>query len=398
MISMTTYWQQFKECIDNLQMSTHDIDCTRQISTAQNLIAIGLTIEKLGLLEIQQVSDQLHEKAKLFQNEIFYTTNNHEYTFYLPKITNAQSFIFAIIYYQHLLNYQNVSYQGSINWFRQKVIDAMNQKKITTAIQAQALLQEIRQYYQKQNLNVDELLFLKKEEESISEYTSRLVKTFNCPVEQPQNETKVHLPPLDEITTLKKSLEFLNQKLNQLKIKADLIDQKLSVFKQAKRDYLQLTNEWKNKWFITKAFYWFLSLFIEVPEINNLKAAHAHLIHTKNDLNQELKNRSPKVYCAKLQKQLRKLECEQVKIKSEITLKNEIQQKKHTPTLTLLSHKELEKSVESKSEIKEGDDSSYLETSSNNDYYGFFKKNLPSRYTLQAIAVGAAAIAIQNLL
>ncbi|WP_241969434.1 hypothetical protein [Legionella sainthelensi] len=41
--------------------------------------------------------------------------------------------------------------------------------------------------------------------------------------------------------------------------------------------------------------------------------------------------------------------------------------------------------------------SSYLETSSNNEYYGFFKNNLPSRYTLQAVAVGVAAIAIQNL-
>ncbi|WP_242604026.1 hypothetical protein [Legionella santicrucis] len=396
---MTIYWQQFKECIDSLQMSTQDMEYSRQISTAKDLIETGLIIEKLGLLEIQQVSEQLHEKAKLFQNEICFRASNHEYTFYLPKITNTQSFIFAIIYYQHLLNYQNVSYQGTINWFRKNVIDGINQKKITTTIQAQALLQEIRQYCQKQNLNVDELLFLKKEDESINEYTSRLTKTFDCQVEQPKIETKVHLPPLplDEITTLEKSLELLNHKWDQLKIKADLIDQKLSVFKQAKRDYFQLNNEWKNKWFFTKAFYWFISFFIEVSEIKNLKTAHGHLTQTKNDLKQELQNNTSKSYCAKLQKQLRKLEHEQTKLKSEIALKKEIQpQKAHTPKLELLTHKELERSIASVS--KEKEPSPYLETSSNNDYYGFFKKNLPSRYTLQAVAVGVAAIAIQNLL
>lgn len=395
---MTAYWQQFKECIDSLQMSTQDIEYSRQIVTAKNLIEIGLIIEKLGLLEIQQVSERLHEKAKLFQNEVCYTTDNHEHTFYLPKIANTQSFIFAIIYYQHLLNYQNVSYQGTINWFRQKVIDGINQKKITTAIQAQALFQEIRQYCQKQNLTVDELLFLKKEDESINEYTSRLIKTFDCEVEQPRIETKAHLPPLDEITTLEKSLELLHHKWNQLKIKADLIDQKLSVFKHAKRDYFQLNQEWKNKWFFTKAFYWFASLFIEVSAIKNLKAAHEHLTQTKNDLQQELQNNTSKSYFAKLQKQLRKLEHEQTKLKSEIALKKEIQhQKEHAPKLELLPHKELEKNIV-KSLPKEREASPYLETSSNNDYYGFFKKNLPSRYTVQAVAVGVAAIAIQNLL
>ncbi|QEY52243.1 hypothetical protein [Legionella longbeachae] len=398
MISMTAYWQQFKECIESLQMSTEDIEYARQMSTAKNLIETGLIIEKLGLLEIQQVSEQLHEKAKLFQNEICYTTDNHEHRFYLPKITNTQSFIFAIIYYQHLLNYQNVSYQGTINWFRPKVIDGINQKKITTAIQAQALLQEIRQYCQKISLNVDELLFLKKEEESIIEYTSRLIKTFGCQVKSPKTERKAHLPPLDDITTLEKSLEKLNHKWNQLKIKADLIDQKLSAFKHAKQDYFQLNKEWKNKWFFTKAFYWFISLFIEVSEIKNLKAAHEHLTQTQNDLKQELQNHTSKSYCSKLQKQLRKLEHEQTCLKGEITLKKEIQrQKEHKPKFELLTDKKLEKDIVVTSDFKENE-SSYFETSSSNDYYGFFKNNLPSRYTLQAVAVGVAAIAIQNLL
>ncbi|KTD60588.1 hypothetical protein Lsai_0046 [Legionella sainthelensi] len=399
MISMTTYWQQFKECIENLQVSTQDIEYSRQISTAKNLIETGLIIEKLGLLEIQQVSEQLHEKAKFFQNEICYTTNNHEHTFYLPKITSPQSFIFALIYYQHLLNYQNVSYQGTINWFRSKVIDGINQKKITTAIQAQALLQEIRQYYLKQNLNVDESLFLKQEEESIIEYTSRLIKTFDCQAEPPKNEIKVQLPPRDEITTLEKSLELLNHKWNQLKIKADLIDQKLSAFKQAKQDYFQLNKEWKNKWFFTKAFYWLMSIFIEVSEIKNLKTAHKHLTQTQNDLKQELQNNTSKSYCTKLQRQLRKLEHEQSNLKSEIALKKEIQQQKEqTQKFKLLTDAKIEKNIGFQSVSKKREVSSYLETSSNNDYYGFFKNNLPSRYTLQAVAVGVAAIAIQNLL
>lgn len=83
MISMTTYWQQFKECIENLQISTQDIEYSRQISTAKNLIETGLIIEKLGLLEIQQVSEQLNEKAKFFKMK-----------FAIPRITTNIHFIY----------------------------------------------------------------------------------------------------------------------------------------------------------------------------------------------------------------------------------------------------------------------------------------------------------------
>lgn len=397
MISMTAYWQQFKEGVDNLSISTQDIEYSRQIATAHSLTETGLTIEKLGLLEIQQISEQLYEKAKLFQNAVSYTTDNHEHTFYLPKIVNAESFIFAIIYYQHLVNYQNVSYQGSINWFRQKVIDGINQKKITTEIQAQALLQEIRQYYQKHNLNVNEALFLKTEHESITEYTSRIVKAFSSPVEHSKEEKKSPIEPPDELSALEKTLELSNHKWKQLKSKVDSIDEKFSVFKQAKRDYFVLFNEWKNKWFLTKAVYWFISLFIEVPEIKNLRTTREHLIQTKHELNQELMGNTPKSYCAKLQKQLRKLELEQVEIKKELVLKKEKQQK--DPMLLTLEHSALKsRGVEADLIALKKNDSSYLQTSSNNDYYAFFKRNLPSRYTLQAVAVAAAAVAIQNLL
>lgn len=115
-------------------------------------------------------------------------------------------------------------------------------------------------------------------------------------------------------------------------------------------------------------------------------------------MKQELQNHTSKSYCSKLQKQLRKLEHEQTCLKGEITLKKEIQrQKEHKPKFELLTDKKLEKDIVATSDFKENE-SSYFETSSSNDYYGFFKNNLPSRYTLQAVAVGVAAIAIQNLL
>ncbi|HFD2240037.1 TPA: hypothetical protein ACF2PS_002991, partial [Legionella pneumophila] len=99
MISITTYWQQFKDCIDQLRSSVDSKEYSNYIAIANLMIEIGLTIEQLGITQIQQVGDQLHEKAKLFGYRVPFDTPEKKYQFCLPKITNNETLIFAIVYY-----------------------------------------------------------------------------------------------------------------------------------------------------------------------------------------------------------------------------------------------------------------------------------------------------------
>lgn len=133
MISITKYWETFKDCVDNLPISGENQEYSRQLATANKLIEIGVGIEQLGLTEIKQVVNQLQEKAKLFEYRVSFNAPKQNYTFYLPKITNSESLIFAIIYYQHLHNYHNVNYEGSIIWpLSNLVISGVNEKNYHT--------------------------------------------------------------------------------------------------------------------------------------------------------------------------------------------------------------------------------------------------------------------------
>ncbi|MBL7481286.1 hypothetical protein [Legionella bononiensis] len=207
MISMTTYWQQYKDCIDSLPAdSTGNEEYSRQIATANKLIAIGLTIEKLGITEIKQVVNSLHTIAKDFNHQVVYKAPDKEYKFSLPKITNPKSLIFAILYFQHLSNYAEVSYQGSINFFMKGfVTSAVNDKKKPTANQANAMLVEIKNYCQSQNIELDETQLLNKNKEAANDYVSRLVSTF-LSVKPEQMDLKSSDEPVEAIE-IQKSIE-----------------------------------------------------------------------------------------------------------------------------------------------------------------------------------------------
>lgn len=85
MISITTYWQQFKDCIDQLRSSVSNKEFSNQIAVADLMIEIGLTIEQLGITQIQQVGDRLHEKAKLFGYRVPFVTPEKNMNFVYPK-------------------------------------------------------------------------------------------------------------------------------------------------------------------------------------------------------------------------------------------------------------------------------------------------------------------------
>lgn len=386
MISMTAYWQQFQEYMDSLKTWVKDEECLRQIEVAERLIATGLTIEKLGITEIKEVANQLHELSKLFRYEVIYPKDGG-HQFYLPQINNRESLIFAILYYQHLNHYEQVQYQGSINWFRQKVIDGINEKKITTKIQAEALLLEIREYCQKQNISVNESLFVKNTEEPVKDYTSKILKLLAPRIDPPKNEKKAENQS-DELTTLKHFLNKLQQQENQLKAKADFIEKKLTAFTQAKQYHTQLNDEWQNKRFITKFSFWLISFFREVPQSRNIKIAQEQVIKAEKELNQELHPYTLESYIEKLREQQEQIMHAKEKMRNEIVQKEKI--KSMTPKgygisksqLACISHQE----VSSNGSFKKS-------------HCAFFNTHPPSRYPfLDSIAVAVAAASIHHFL
>ncbi|CEG58404.1 hypothetical protein [Legionella fallonii] len=368
MISMTAYWEQFKECIDNLRASTQDEEYTKQIKTAIELSALGATIENLGLMEIKGITGELTAKSEQFGPAVTYGADK-EYTFHLPKINTRENLIFAIVYYQHLSNYQNVSYQGSINWFRQMVIDGINEKKATMELKAKILLDAIRHYCQKQNITIDEALLLKNASESGKDYVARISEMVHKPEEPSNNIPSVleeevgYIPPVptlvpvasnvllakklatvvanpphsdeigllgqsEQITTLEQSLEKLKDKRNSLKNKIDALEQKSSAFELATENHRILTDKWNNQFFLVRFFYWCISFFFEVTELKNLKEAETQLTQAEQDLNQLIPHHTTVSYNAKLQKQAKELKQEQVSLLGELHLEMQKEKQK----------------------------------------------------------------------
>lgn len=473
MISMTKYWEQYQECIDSLQVSTQDTEYSRLIATAKDLIKMGLTIEELGITEIKGITNTLNEKSKQFGPEVTYKADE-EYTFHLPRIGTTESLIFAILYYQHLSNYQNVSYQGPIYWFRQKVIDGIEEKKISMSHKAKAMLDAIHQYCQNHDITIDETLLLRTKNESGKEYSQRiammvrkpqvpsnsvvatqetavspmvhqdssslLVKRLSLSVENPKSAIVVEVPSqFDRIATLEHSLKQLNNKWLALKTKADVLSQKLLAFDQAKQNHLILTNEWQNQSFIVRAFYWFISFFVEVTAFKNIKNAEEQLVQAENELNQLVPQYTPDSYGAKLKQQQKELKSELVSIQGELKLLKDSQQAqqkekerraaelealnsapKIEPQLMVKQEStvpHIEPSAETNPTLPPVDKLSTLsheeeiptvsdslseeETSSNDEtadigYYAFFKSYLPDRKIIGAAALTAAAAVAYN--
>ncbi len=406
---MTTYWQLFKDCIDNLPASPESTEYTKQLTTANTLIDIGLGIEKLGITEIKEVVNKLHEKAKLFGHHVLFNANGKDYTFYLPKINNIESLIFAIIYYQHLKNYNNVSYQGSITWFRQIVINGVNEKKVTTKFQAMALLTEIKNYCKSQKITLDESQLLRKSNETAKDYIIRVTELFHITSDDAidSNQTSESIIA-DETVNLESSLLELKKKKNALDTKIDSFSKKLIELHQATQRYLSFNNEWRNTSRIMQLYYWVLSWFHQIPLIQNLKEANEQCVKAEQALNEEIAlYESVETYHIELKRQQQEtiMEHEHIQEKlSQIKLEQSILQYKQQ-----LQQQQEELKGENTSAVVQTcseDETTSLEVNENVDtsvsvsefsYYNFFKENLPSRQTMQAAAVAALAIVTQQL-
>lgn len=395
MISMTTYWRQFQDCINTLQEQNDAAEYSKQIRTAKRLIEVGLTIETLGITEIKQVANKLQDLAKFYNNEVLFKAPDKEYRFNLPKIVDANSLIFAINYYQHLSNYEQVSYQGSISFlFKGLVASSINEKKTPTRYQSKAMLAEINNYCTNQNIELNEALLLKKNDETAQEYTSRLVNMVTPATIVPAENKQESAPSdvLDELVKLQQGLENIKTRKTQIKIIIDAFSKKQSEYNQAKQQHQNLNDEWQNKWLVTRVFYQFISWFFEVPLLKNIKNAKEQFIQVESELNEQIPpNQTAESYSSDLILQVRKLNNEFSKTEDQITQYHELKQKKQNPPKKT---NESEPVVIKKAQTYPAIPKPVPQPSNMDFVYGFFNHH---RQLVQATAVAAVAIVVQNL-
>lgn len=402
MISMTAYWQQFKETIDNLPVKPEDEEYTKQIAVANEMVTLGVTIEQMNFTTISGVVAQLQEKAKSYGNQVLYTQEK-EYTFYLPKVATKDSLVFAIAYYQHLSHYQEVSYQGSIFMFRGTVISKVEEKKVTTAIQATALLEEIRQFCKSQNIICNSAAFLKQEHESAKEYIERIAKIPELvvpPVIQLQEPVhSVETKESEELKALKSSLHELEERKEQLNIKAQNFFKILQSFNSSHDRHQTANLEWQNTNYIVQLIYKILSWFYTPQIIQNMEQAEKEFLKAEHDLNQELgSHETVSSFIAELEEKRRfvviDIEMAEEKIAQQTALAV-VEPPAVEPEVVELPQVKSE-NVVSEQPCEESDE--VVESAaSQSEYFSFFKQHLPSQQVLQAVAVGAAAIAIQHM-
>lgn len=391
MISMTTYWQQFKECVDTLPEATEGTEYLRQMNTARSLINVGLTIEKLGITEIKQVANKLQDLAKLYNNLVTFKAPGKEYKFNLPKITDTNSLIFAINYYQHLANYEQVNYQGSIGFlFKGLVASSINEKKVPTHNQAKAMLAEIRQYCASQNMEINEAVLRKESAETAQVYTTRILNMVNQAQEKKEDSNKPKAE-LSELEKLQQNLDEIRKKKTQLKNKIDNFTKKHNEYNQAQQKHLEFSNEWKNTWFITQVFYQFMSWFFEVSILKNIKDSAEQLAQAEFDLNEQLpENQTAESYSGDLILQVRKLNNDFGRTEDKITQYNELQRIKERKAAREAKAKAIEvQKINASMELKKEIEPSHLDF-----LYSFFREN---KQLVQATAVAAVAIVVQNL-
>lgn len=279
MISMTAYWQLFNACILNLPQVKNNQDYTRQIHIAKNMIQIGLRIEKQGITDIKQVVNRLHAETQKFNNPVSYTNNGQHYDFNLPQINSRESLIFAIVYYQHLKNYSEVSYQGSISFlFKSLVISAVDEKKEPTRCQSLVMLEKIKAYAADNAIAIDEHQLDKATTEKAPDYILRLIKQF-IPPEVPA-KIKVQVPePLnlrdsfvdEAIRKWEKALKTWQVQHLEIQKRIDEFDQKLSDYQAASQQFHRCHQTWQQLSWFTQCYYWIKSWFYSVELLDNIK-------------------------------------------------------------------------------------------------------------------------------
>lgn len=461
MISMTNYWQRFQDLINCLPQVKTNAEYTRQIQIGRSLTRIGLQIETQGITEIKQVVNHLHNEAVKFNNKIEFKTEETDYEFHLPKITSRESLIFAIVYYQHLKNYRNVEYQGSIWMLRSVVVHSVEEKKKSTAHQSLALFEQIKLYCAQQGIVLADEQLDQTESENPKAYIDWLVKLY-APAPVPKKIDIIPIAPkselikpeeafgLEECKKLEKKLaEWVHQRA-ELQSKMGTFEQKLNNYNTASKNYYHSRCRWEQLSWLSQCYYWIKSWFFPVDLIQALHTTAQKYVDAEKALHHEINEdelkqitigqnedtsspRDWERYHHQLQYHLKQAQQEYDKIQQHLQqVKLQQQEQKNQALQQQLNNLRAEKqaimdqynkilaqqAVEAVSEETTEEKQLLMEESSEtidreslitsqsppaepeneSGCYRFFKEYLPSNTTLTHITVGLGAIAMQQLM
>lgn len=406
MISMTEYWQQFQECLDNLPETISDELKDTLLNIASDMVTVGKSIEEMSLLHINGVSNQLQELSKRYNNPVNCEYEGKAHQVHLPKTNSDASLVFSILYYQHLCNYQQVEYQGNL-WFGKGTVDKIvKSKRSTTCMHAQALLDKIKSYCENNRLIYDETQFLRAQNETISAYVQRMVE--NRPRKEQhsgtmsklsQTEDKTDKRQPNEVDVLRQSLAGLDKKQDTVLTKMESLMSKLTAFHFAYQQYQQQLDQWQSRGLITKITDWFLSWFYTNSIAEQLKESQQTLNQSNEELCQLVGTEQNAGACLiNLYQQVDLIHRQREDVLEKISQAQLITQPVNTQPVQ--QQDELDESEEDKQTTSvdlEQLTSQASSVSSLSDLYSFFKSHMPGRHALEAASVGLAGIAVQHL-
>lgn len=240
-LSLTRYYQLFELYLNTLESTGLDVEISKKITVARQLIAKGMALEKQeNPFTMKAMAEEIAEIALTLglETEIFCNGRTKKYG--IPTINSLAELLFAILYLKHLQTYQNVFYGGSITTYmfvdaKTKIEEGIATKKPWLKSQALYLESEIKKYCIKHNINYDESikspLLSSDSEEVLSEIFTSLI---------PQN------------TTLLNSVDLLEQQQQQ---RRDKYLDSLGAFKHFSKSFFKYQQAQQDLAQLNKCFY-----------------------------------------------------------------------------------------------------------------------------------------------
>lgn len=226
MFSLTHYWTVFEQFVDEFKSINDSNSCQKNIAAAKEMVTLGKSMEKQ-----KEVLDNI--------------------TAYFPKIKDRFSLLFAVIYYNHLLNYANVMYAEKV-WVGQATIE--------------------------QGIQSD----------NDDEYSSDSARESSSFLEVVHIINQVPLQPAATIGEIEQQIANYQQRINQLSPQVEEANNKLSNYQEKlsdvnskNRTYNQYDATWQG---YTRFYRWVLKLvnnIYPVAIIRALNQAHESVEQAK---------------------------------------------------------------------------------------------------------------------
>jgi hypothetical protein len=388
-ISMTEYWQLFKDNVGQFSSIVEDGACQTQIQAANLMADVGINMEALTSDKLKQVPGQLYRISKRFTDNPIQLTKEKAY---LPEIYDTNSLLFAILYYKHLDNYENTQFDFSQNklYFYEKpfVTSSIEGKKQPTADKAELMLKLINQYCNEQGIKLDKKQFQKKEGESSAE-TIKRIKNIISSLGEP--DILPRSIEIDELTRLSTLLKNLNDKKSKKDNTINVFKELVQKYEQAMANYNSLNNQWNQRHPFIQWIYKLIHRVYKLSPLKELDAAKKALEARSNQVNTMISDGlNYTEQLALLEHEVSEIESAIAETEASILIQQKVKQEEEVIETTIEPIKKQIDVVEPMPQEEE-------ETSGVNQAWQFFKDYIPSREVTTAVAVGAAAIVIQNL-